>query len=80
MPTLKKDSEPAYRRLNVNLNERSANLLRSATRELGGITYTEAVKRGVELLAFVHDTQKEGYEIQVCDYEKQRTRNVVFLV
>jgi len=63
-------------RLNVNINARTANELRRLARD-AGITYTEAVRRAVEVLAFVVDEQGKGHAIQVYDPQKDRTRELM---
>jgi hypothetical protein len=51
-----------YHRLSVNLNEESAEVLRSVTRSRG-ITTTEAIRRAIGLLAFFEDANRAGAKI-----------------
>jgi protein-disulfide isomerase-like protein with CxxC motif len=65
-------------RLNVNINARTADELRRVARK-SGISYTEAVRRAVEVLAFIVDEREAGHAIQVYDPEKDRTRELITL-
>jgi hypothetical protein len=65
-------------RLNVNINSRTADELRRVARK-SGISYTEAVRRAVEVLAFIVDEREAGHAIQVYDPEKDRTRELITL-
>lgn len=74
----KESSRPSGARLNVNINARTAEELRRVARR-DGITYTEAVRRAVELLAFVVDERDAGHAIQVYDPGKDKTRELITL-
>jgi hypothetical protein len=65
-------------RLNVNINSRTADELRRVARK-SGISYTEAVRRAVEVLAFIVDEREAGHAIQVYDPKKDRTRELITL-
>jgi hypothetical protein len=65
-------------RLNVNINSKTAEELRRIAKE-AGVSYTETVRRAVELLAFVMDERGAGHAIQVYDPERDRTRELITL-
>lgn len=65
-------------RLNVNINARTADELRRVARK-SGISYTEAVRRAVEVLAFIVDEREAGHAIQVYDPKKDKTRELITL-
>lgn len=65
-------------RLNVNINARTAEELRRVARR-SGITYTEAVRRAVEVLAFLTDERDAGRALQIYDPERDVTRELITL-
>lgn len=65
-------------RLSVNINARTASELRRLAQEQG-ITYTEAVRRAVDVLAFMTDEREAGNVIQVVDPHGKTTREIVTL-
>lgn len=65
-------------RLNVNINARTAKELRRIAKR-SGITYTEAVRRAVEVLAFVMDERDAGNAIQVYEPGRNVTKELITL-
>jgi len=65
-------------RLNVNINARTADELRRIARR-NGITYTEAVRRAVEVLAFLVDERDAGHALQIYEPERNVTRELITL-
>lgn len=65
-------------RLSVNMNSRTAEDLRRLARARG-ITYTEAVRRAVEVLSFIDKEREQGNAIQVVDSDTQKTREIITL-
>lgn len=70
--------DPPPARLNVNINARTAEELRRIARNQN-ISYTEAVRRAVEVLAFLTDERDAGRAIQVYDPERNVTRELITL-
>lgn len=67
----------APQRLSVNMNSRTADDLRTLAKNRG-ITYTEAVRRAVEVLAFLEKERELGHAIQVVDSDN-KTREIITL-
>lgn len=63
------------KRLTVNLEPSTRNILTGLAEE-EGITYTEAVRRGVALFAYVLEQQKKGNTLSVRDPEGAAVRVV----
>lgn len=65
-------------RLNVNLNEETAELLRRVAKARG-ISYTEAVRRAIAVWAFVEDEVEQKHRVQSYDPEGGLIRELVLL-
>lgn len=65
-------------RLSVNINAATAKDLRRLAKRQG-ITYTEAVRRAVDILAFFTDERDAGHAIQVVDPKTKVTREIITL-
>lgn len=65
-------------RLSVNINARTASDLRRLAQDQG-MTYTEAVRRAIEVLAFLTDEREAGNSIQVVDPHRKVTREIITL-
>ncbi|GAA1250331.1 hypothetical protein GCM10009633_23830 [Janibacter melonis] len=73
-----RDAGASSTRLSVNINARTANDLRRLAQSQN-ITYTEAVRRAVEVLAFLTDEREAGNAIQVVDPKNKTTREIITL-
>jgi hypothetical protein len=62
---------PPHTVLNVNLNPAAAAALRDYV-EKRGISYTEAVRRAIAILAFVDEQLSAGRDMQVVDGDTVR--------
>jgi hypothetical protein len=71
---LRRRSEMAeYQRLAVNINEESADILRTVTKERG-ITTTEAIRRAIGLLGFFEEARRRETDVYTEDKDKNRAR------
>lgn len=66
------------KRLTVNLEPSTRNILTGLAQE-EGITYTEAVRRGVALFAYVLEQQRAGNTLAVRDPKGVAVREVRIL-
>ena len=57
-------SAAGFTRLSVNINEETANALRSLTAE-AGVTYTETVRRAISVYRFLQDQRLAGSSVYV---------------
>lgn len=71
-------SESGLTRLNVNLNQETAEALRFIA-EQRGISFTEAVRRAISVYKFVEDEVAEGHRVQAVDSEAGTVRELVLL-
>lgn len=63
-------------RLNINLSEETANQLKSIADEKG-ITYTEAVRRAIEVMRFFEDEKAKGRTILTCNRKHKQVRELI---
>lgn len=59
-------TSPRYTRLNVNLNDESAEALRKVA-ESKGVSVTEAVRRAIALMKFIEDETNKDHKVQIVD-------------
>lgn len=71
-------NESALTRLNVNLNQETADALRLVA-EQRGISFTEAVRRAISVYKFVEDELAEGHRVQAVDADSGTVRELVLL-
>ncbi|GAA4986386.1 hypothetical protein GCM10025792_37850 [Pseudonocardia tropica] len=62
-----------HQRLSVNINEESAEILRSVTRERG-ITTTEAIRRAIALLGFFEAARRADTTLWSEDKKGEKTQ------
>lgn len=65
-------------RLSVNINERTAHELQGLRLDQG-ITYTEAVRRAIEVFAFLRRAMDEGAEVHLVNKKTKTETQVTFL-
>ncbi len=65
-------NENESKRLNINLDGGSFEKLESITKNHGGISYTQAIKKAITLLEYIDQKQAEGLEI----YLEGKNKNI----
>lgn len=65
-------------RLNINLNEETAETLRELA-AARGISFTEAVRRAISVYKFVEDEIAGGKQVQSVDTDRGTVRELVLL-
>ncbi len=77
-PRLQEESDQPPPRLNVNMNQETALLLRRVAASRG-ISYTEAIRRAVAVWAFVEDEIAAKHRVQAYDPEAGMIRELVLM-
>lgn len=65
-------------RLNVNLNQETAEALKQIASE-HNVSYTEAVRRAITVLKFIEDEQAEGRKVQTMDSNEKNKRELILM-
>lgn len=65
-------------RLNVNLNQETAEALKTIAEERG-ISATEAVRRAISIYKYIEDEVQEGRKVITSDQENKNVKELVLL-
>lgn len=65
-------------RLNVNLNQETAEALKEIASE-HNVSYTEAVRRAITVLKFIEDEQAQGRKVQTMDPNEKNKRELILM-
>jgi len=65
-------------RLNVNLNQQTAEALKEIAVE-NGISLTEAIRRAIALLKFIGDEIRDDRKVQIMDRDGRNKRELVMM-
>lgn len=71
-------SRDGLTRLSVNMNAETTEALRQIATEQG-ISYTEAIRRAISMLAFVRDIHAAGETLIVESADRKQIRKVIVL-
>lgn len=71
-------TEGTLTRLNVNLNQETANALKELAQRQN-ISLTEAIRRAVAVLKFVDEESQQGRRIQTVDKNDEHKRELILM-